>query len=205
MFTFGWGVVGLGNGGKAIRQQRLVLVQITDERVLLNELELVLLNRRCQEAAQFVQVPHAVGRGQLTGGFDVGRSVFAGQLQKALQNPDALWPAITDHRFSPLAGVRADQPRQVQEVIQTVFNGGAFARVDVLGIGAEPARLLPGVQGDLFHARVVDAHQPQIPPRPHPPPDIFGRHRVIRPGHFDVPVQMHVAQGFGKYREDRGG
>jgi hypothetical protein len=74
----------LSSGGKAIRQQRLVLVQIPDERVLLNELELVLLNRRCQEAPQFVQVPHAVCPGQLAGGFDVGGSVFSGQLQKAL-------------------------------------------------------------------------------------------------------------------------
>ena len=70
--------------GKAIRQQRLVLIQIPDERVLLNELELFLLDRRCQEAPEFVQVPNAVGLGQLAGGFDVGGSVFAGQLQEAL-------------------------------------------------------------------------------------------------------------------------
>jgi hypothetical protein len=47
--------------------------------------------------------------------------------------------------------VRTDQPRPVQEIIQTVFDGGAFARVDVLGIGAEPARL--------------EAHAPGLTPR----------------------------------------
>jgi hypothetical protein len=83
MFSFCC-VIGFGNRGKAIRQQRLVLIQIPDERVLLNKLELFLLNRRGQEAPEFVQMPDAVGLGQLTGGFDVGGSVFAGQLQKAL-------------------------------------------------------------------------------------------------------------------------
>lgn len=79
------------------------------------ELALAGLAGRLQQALQFVQMPDAVGLGQLTGGFDVGGSVFLRQLQKALQNPDALRSAILDHRLSPLTGVRADLAKTLSE------------------------------------------------------------------------------------------
>ena len=56
-------VVVCSNGSKAVGDQRLVVAQIADERMLLDELELVLAGRRLEQALELSQVPDAVSRG----------------------------------------------------------------------------------------------------------------------------------------------
>lgn len=170
--------------------------------MLLEELELVLPGRSLEQVLEFTQMPDAVGGSQLAGGFDVGRRVFGGQLQEALQHAEALRTAVFNHRFGPVARVLAEEPGAIQQPVQTVFNRRPLAAVDVRRIGAEAPRLLPGMQGDLFHARVEDPHQTQLPPRPHFAPHIFRRHGVVSAGHFHVAIAVNGARGFGKDRED---
>jgi hypothetical protein len=114
--------------------------------MLLDELELVLRGRPLEQASEFTQAPDAMSDRQLRGGFDVGRDLFGGQLQEALQHANALRTAVLHHRFSPITRVPADQPGTIQQPVRPVFNGGSFAAVDMHGIGAEAPRLLPGVQ-----------------------------------------------------------
>ena len=172
------------------------MAQIPDERVLLDKLELFLRGRVLEQALQFAQAPDAMRQGQLAGVFQVGGRLFGGQVQKALQHPDALDPALFEHPFGPGAGMRAEQPGPVQQPLRPVLNGRAFAAVEMRRVGAEPARLLARVQGNLLHAGVENPHQPQLPPRPDFPPDIFRRHRVIGPRHFHVAIPVNGARGF---------
>ena len=147
--------------------------------MLLDELELVLAGRSLEQAFEFPQMPDTVSGGQLAGGLHVGRGMFGGQLQEALENPDALRAAVLHHGFGPVTRVPSDQPGTIQQPVRSIFDGRAFAAVDVDGIGAEAPRRLPGVQGNLFHARVEDPHQSQLPTRPHFPTDVFRRHGVV--------------------------
>jgi len=177
------------------------VAQITDERVLLNELELLLGGRVLEQSLQFAQAPDAMRQGQLAGVFQVGGRLFGGQVQKALQYPDAFDPALFEHPFGPGTGMRAEQPGPIQQPLRPVFDDRTFATVEMRRIGAELARLPARVQGNLLHAGVENPHQPQLPPRPDFPPDIFRWHRVIRARHFHMAIPVNGARGFAKNRE----
>src|SRR5260221_1871724 len=122
--------------------------------MLLDELELVLRGGGLEQTLEFTQVPDTVSGSQLAGGLHVGRGMFSGQLQKTLQNPNALRAAVFHHGYGPVARVPTDEPGTIQQPARPIFNGGAFAAVDVDWIRAEAPWLLSGGQGDLFPARV---------------------------------------------------
>jgi hypothetical protein len=83
--------------------------------MLLDELELVLRGRALEQAFEFTQVPDAVSGRQLAGGLHVGRGMFGGQLQEALQNPDALRAAVFHHGLGPVARVLTDKSGAIQQ------------------------------------------------------------------------------------------
>ena len=154
-----------------------------------------------QQIFNFVQMPAAVGQSQLGRGFDVGRRVFGRQLQKALQDTNALRAAIFHHRFGPSAGMPSNHPRPIQQPVGAVFNRGSFAGMNMNRVGAEASGLLPGMEGDLLHPLIKDAHHPQLPSCPHFSSHVFRWNRVICFGHFNVAVQMHQARRFAKNRK----
>src|ERR1700747_2258759 len=53
-----------------------------------------------------------------------------------------------------------------------------------------------GVNLNLFHPLVKNAHAAAVPPDPHLATDIFGRYFVKGASHFDITVAMHVAARF---------
>jgi len=60
----------------------------------------------------------------------------------------------------PLGRMIADQPGTAQQVHGPTLHGTAFFRGDVLVLGAEAARFLPHVHGNLLHTAVEDPYQP---------------------------------------------
>ena len=76
--------------------------------MLLDELELFLRGRALEQPLEFTQMPNAMSERQLAGGFDVGWRLFGGQLEKALQHPNALGAAVFHHGFGPVARVKTD-------------------------------------------------------------------------------------------------
>ena len=67
---------------KAVGHQRLVVAQIADERVGLDELELVLRGRSLEQALEFPQAPGAVSAGQLAGGFQLAGACLSASGKK---------------------------------------------------------------------------------------------------------------------------
>ena len=63
-------------------------------------------------------------------------------------------------------------------------------------MGAEAARLVPHMHGDLLPAMIEQPHQPGVPAGPHRAAQILGRHRVIGFGHFDVAIAIDLPLGF---------
>ena len=54
----------------------------------------------------------------------VGR-MFCRQRQQAVQDPRADRAALLHHRFGPTAGMCADEPRPIQQMIQALLNEAA--------------------------------------------------------------------------------
>jgi hypothetical protein len=172
--------------------------------MLLDELDWVLPGRGLEQTLEFTQMPDPVSGRQLAGGFHIGRGMFGGQLQEALQHPDALRAAVFHHRLGPVARVPANEPGTIQQPVRAVFDGGSFAAVDMQRISAEAPRLLPDVQGDLLHAGVEDPHQTQLPSRPYLPTDVFRGHGIISLRHLHMAIAVDGARSFGEDREDHG-
>jgi hypothetical protein len=76
---------------------------------------------------------------------------------KQMQDPCANGTALLHHRLGPTAGVRADQPGAVQQIIQTVLDGVPVWGMLMVGIGGELPRFGQGMDGDDF-ARPAQVH-----------------------------------------------
>ena len=74
--------------------------------------------------------------------------------------------------------------------------------MDVKWIGGEAARLMAGMHGNWVHARIEDTHQAWFPAHPHLLANVFGRHRIVGPGQFDVAVGVNRAAGFLESRKE---
>ena len=154
-----------------------------------------------QQRAQVAQAPGAMMQGFLGSTFQRGDRMFAGQRQQAVQDPDADGTALLHHRLGPTAGVHADQPCAIQQIIQTLLNDAPVRGMQMVRVGGELARFGQRMDGDDFPALVEHPHQPGLPAHPDLPPDILRRHRVIRPLQLDVTIPMHRARGFFKHRK----
>ena len=70
-------------------------------------------------------------QGFLGSAFQRGHGMFAGQGQQAMQHSRADRAALLHHRFGPTAGVLANQPGAIQQVIQTLLDNVAVRRVQM--------------------------------------------------------------------------
>ncbi len=61
-------------------------------------------------------------QGLLGGGFQRVDGMFLRQRQQAMQDSGADGAALLNHRFGPSAGVLANQPGPIQQVIQIALN-----------------------------------------------------------------------------------
>lgn len=127
--------------------------------------------------------------------------MLASQRQQAVQNPDADGTALLRHRLRPTAGVRADQPGAIQQIIQTMLDDVPVRGMQMVRIGDELSRFGQRMDGDDFPALVEHPHQPGLPACLDLPPDILRQHRVIQPLQLDVAIPMHRARGFFKRRK----
>ena len=59
-------------------------------------------------------------------------------------------PRCCNHRFGPTAGVFANQPGPIQQVIQIALNDAPIRRMQMEWVGGEFARFGQGMQGDLL-------------------------------------------------------
>ena len=154
-----------------------------------------------QQGAQVAQAPGAMMQRDLGGAFQGGYGMFTGQRQQAVQDPYADGTALLRHRLGPTAGVRADQPGAIQQIIQTVLDDVPVWGMQMVRIGGELSRLGQRMNGDDFPALVEHPHQPGLPACPDRAADILRGHRIIRPLQLDVAIPMHRARGFFKRRE----
>jgi len=49
-----------------------------------------------------------------------------------------------------------------EEILGTALNYGSLVRMDMLRVGGEAPGFGPGMDGDLFHLRVENPHQPGL-------------------------------------------
>jgi hypothetical protein len=121
--------------------------------MLFEELELAL-----GLAQVFEQLPHsaqAVGpvrKGHATGLFQGRALVLARQVLQAHEDPHGLDAAGLRGRFRPLPGVRPDRRDLPQQGVGAAFHRRDLLPRDMLGRGAEAARLRLGMHRELLPA-----------------------------------------------------
>ena len=140
--------------------------------------------------------------GDLTGPLDRRAGMAAGKAQEALEYSHPLDAAGLDHRLGPV-GTFGPQPggHPFQDPCGATLDRADLLRGDVLGWSAEPARLVPGVHGDLLHPLIEDPHQAAIPPHPDFSRPVLWRRRVVGPLDLDMAVAVHRAATFVVRRE----
>src|SRR5438132_6419521 len=127
-----------------------IVGQITDQRMLAHEVELLLLvGVTLEQSPQGAQVIAARGGGYFTGPFDGRARMAPGQAEQALQHAHPFNAAYGNDRLGPARAVRAQTAYLAQKP-----GGAALDAVDLLGrnmlpVGAEAPRLVLDVQGNL--------------------------------------------------------
>ena len=154
-----------------------------------------------EQGAQVAQAPGAVMQGFLRRLFQGFDRMLLRQRQQAMQDPGADGAALLHHRLGPTAGVRANQPRPIQQMIQTLLDDVAVRRMQMVRIGGELARFGQRMHGNDFPALIEHPQQPGLPARPDLPAHILRRHGVISPLQLHIAIPMHRAWRFFKHRE----
>ena len=67
-----------------------------------------------------------------------------------MQHPDADCTALLHHRLGPNAGMHANQPCPIQQMIQTLLDDAAVGRMQMVWIGSELAGFGQYMNGDDF-------------------------------------------------------
>src|SRR3954452_6499794 len=116
-----------------------------------------------------------------------------GQAQETLDHAHALHAAGLDRRLGPAGAVGPDQPGATEQPGSAAFHAGDLLRGNVISIGAEPPRLVLGMDRDLVHFVVEHAHHAGIPANPDATSQVLRRDRVVGTVNFDVAVAMDVA------------
>lgn len=78
-------------------------------------------------------------------------------------------------------------------MVGTLFDQRSFVGVDMLGAGREATGLNPGMNADLLHLLVIDAHNPGLGADPDAPADILRRDRVVGLGELHMAVAVDGA------------
>ena len=154
-----------------------------------------------EQGAQIAQAPGAVmqgGLGRLFQGFD---RMLLRQRQQAIQNPDADGATLLHHRLGPTAGLHANQPRPIQQMLQTLLDDVAVRRMQMVRIGGELAWFGQRMHGNDLPALIEHPQHPRLPTRPDLPAHILWRHGVVSPLQLNVAIPMHRAWRFFKDRK----
>ena len=138
---------------------------------------------------------HFAGPVDLLGGVSVR------QGSQAYQHPQSRHAAELEHRLAPSRRVRPDHRRLTQQPFGSALDLRELPRVNVVVVGAGPARFLLHVHRNHRHLLIEDPHQVPVPTRPHPTAHVFRRNRVICLGHLHVPVAVDAALGFAERRK----
>ena len=128
-FSFPFPYLGLA---KATMDQFLVLRETPNDRMLVDELELLLFVPLAFD--QFADHPQPVGPmapGDLAGLFDLVAGVAVGQTVQPLQYTHSLDPSMLEHRFRPAAGLRSDVAGLGQQPGRPTLDGGCLFAGDV--------------------------------------------------------------------------
>lgn len=132
----------------------LVVVEGTDERMVLEEVHLDDVGGLIEQAFEILESPDGVMGGDGGGFFELINRVTTGQIEQALHDPQTGFAFVVVHAFSPGTGVGTDDAALIEQVIDAALNDATFAAVQVGGIGGESAGFSLGVQGDLLRMRM---------------------------------------------------
>lgn len=102
---------------------------------------------------------------------------------------------------SPSLCLPANQAYPPQQPDCPSLDIGYLLAVDVPGLRAESAGIVPDVDGDLLHPTVEDPDHPAVPTHPDMPAHVFRRDGIIGLLDLHVPVTMNGFPGLVEERE----
>src|SRR5438132_10101370 len=125
-----------------------IVGQVTDQRMLAHEVELLLLvGVTLEQSPQGAQVIAARGGGQFTGPLDGRARMAAGQAEQALQYAHSFNAAHGNDRLGPARAVRAQPAYLAQKPGGAAFDAVDLLRVNMLPVGTDAPRRLRDVPG----------------------------------------------------------
>ena len=132
----------------------LVVIEAADNRMCIQKVQLRRGGDLLEQRAQITQPPRAMMQSFLRSTFQCFDRMLLGQRQQAMQNSDADRTALLHHRLSPTAGMHANQPCPIQQMIQTLLDDLAVRRMQMGWVGGEFARFGQHMNGNDFPALV---------------------------------------------------
>ena len=151
-----------------------------------------------EEGPQVPQSKEPVIEGVRSSVLQVGDGVIARQMQETLQRANGLDAAPLQHRDRPRGARRPENPAAAEQVLGAALDGGDLMGMDMVGVGREATGFGAGVDADLLHLEVKDAHEPRLGAYPQLPADKLRGHGIVRLLKLDVAVAVNRALGFGE-------